>query len=169
MGTWTARETFELVGKSYLWMVGVTTPAVLLVCILVSLFFGADSSALFFGMIAVFISGICSIGGAVVALPFTYVAGRLLASVRSTAAHVATHAVVAGALAAGCMQGVVACYGGGWIWQFPLLVSAPAGAAAAIAKWRQMHPKPIPPVRYAVGAMNRVRTSDVPDEGAVSR
>lgn len=162
MGTWTARETFGLVGKSYLWMVGVTTPTVLLVCILVSLFSGADGSALFLGMTTVFIAGIISIGGAAVALPFTYVTGRLLTSVRNTAVHVATHSVVAGALAAGCMQGVVAFSGGGWIWQFPLLVSAPAGAAAAIATWRHTHPKPAQPVRDAVAPPHRGRPDEAP-------
>lgn len=147
---WTGAATCELVAKSYLWLVGVTAPATALLAWLVTsipsgTFVDSLDSGLWFFVIFLIVFGILALGGAVVALPFTHFLGRGLRRVRSRHTHVLAHAVLAGTLAAISMQIILFVFeDDDWTWQYPLLLAAPAGVAAAIGRWRLDIEKPSP-------------------------
>ncbi len=98
-------------------------------------------------------TGLVSLAGAVLAMPFTFVLGRVLVHGRAhRLTAVVAHAVLAGVLAALGMQVVVALWSGSWTpplsWQ--LLVSVPAGLAAAIGTVRHTAPVRVAAPRSAV-------------------
>jgi hypothetical protein len=142
MEQWTFEKTFRLVGTSYLWLVGVTAPAAaILAWFVISVGAGDFVDGLFSGMwffmIFVVVFAIIAVGGAGVSLPLTHVLGRALQSQRRRTTHVVAHTVLAGALAAACMQVLLLMFEEDTLsWQYPLLLSVPTGAAAAIATWR---------------------------------
>jgi len=88
-------------------------------------------------------TGVVSLGGAVLAMPFTVVLGRVLARCRARRlTAVIAHALLAGALAVLGMQVVIALWSGSWTpaLSWPLLVSVPAALAAAVGTARHTAP-----------------------------
>ncbi|MGW8431289.1 hypothetical protein ACWGJ9_09195 [Curtobacterium citreum] len=142
MSTWTFEKTFRLVGTSYLWLCAVTAPAAAFIAWLVAtipsgIFLDSLNGALPFAVIFIVIFAVIALVGACVSLPFSYMLSLVMEPVRSRPAHTFAHAILAGILAAVSMQLVFLVAGGtGWSWLYPLLVAAPAGVAAAIARWR---------------------------------
>lgn len=132
MKQWTGAETCELIVKAYLWLVCVTAPATALIVIGVQ---DAGVLPLFFP-VAVVVTAICALGGGVVSIPFIHLLSRSLTRVRSRLVHTLAHAVLAGALAAACIELIALLQGEDLIWPYSLVASAPAGIAAAIARWR---------------------------------
>lgn len=145
--------------RSWLWMAFVTTPATSVVA---AVWLGLAGRPVNVGGIVVSVlvvavpAGVVALGGAVAAMPFTFVLGRLLARrPANRAVHVAAHALLAGVLAALGMQVVVALWNGSWAPApgYALLVSVPAGLAAAIGTLRHTAPtRPGAGLRSAVGA-----------------
>ncbi len=134
-----------LVARSWLWMSFVTTPVTIVLAgaWLALLQDPGDWTAVvvWFFIIAIGV-GLVGLGGAVVAAPFTHGLGRLLTRrPLRRGVHVVAHALLAGTLAALGTALLGAWWSGGVPAPvFPLLVSAPAGAAAAIATWRATAP-----------------------------
>jgi hypothetical protein len=132
MKQWTGAETTELIVKAYLWLVCVTAPATAFIVVGIR-----DIGALIlFFPVAVIITAICALGGGVVAIPFTHLLGKALTGVRSRLVRALAHSVLAGALAAACIELIALMQGEGLLWPYSLVASAPAGVAAAIARWR---------------------------------
>jgi hypothetical protein len=132
MKQWTGAETCKLIVKAYLWLVCVTAPATTFIVVGLR---DLGAIILFFP-VAVIITAICALGGGVVSIPFTHLLGRALIRVRSRIVHALTHAVLAGALAAACVELIAFTQGEDLLWPYSLVASAPAGLAAAIARWR---------------------------------
>ncbi|WIE80934.1 hypothetical protein [Curtobacterium sp. MCSS17_016] len=148
MDQWTLEKTFRLVGTSYLWLIAVTAPSAALIAWLLTSIPTGDflmnlSSGLWFFILFTVVLAIIAVGGAAVALPFTYALGRMLQGQHRRITHVIAHAALAGSLAAICMQALLLMFEEDTLsWQYPLLLSVPAGAAAALATWRFRHAKP---------------------------
>ncbi|WP_144764017.1 hypothetical protein [Curtobacterium sp. 9128] len=155
-GSWTFAETCRLVVSSYLWMAAVTTPATGVAWYGITLLGavragnGADAFAVLgnavvlWVAIVVVVAGLVTMGGAVVALPFTHVAGLALQQSGSRAVHVTTHALLAGVLGALTATVIALVWAGAPTIDFPIAVSVAAGAAAAIARARQLRPERVP-------------------------
>jgi len=150
--TWGLEETGRLVGRSYVWLAGVTAPigAVafsVLAAVTSGGGFGDLNQALWLVIVTVVATAVFALGGAAVALPCTYLLGRALRRVRSRGAHTAAHAVLAGLLAVGTSSLVVVWFSGPTslpaVVSFPLGMSVVAGLAAAIATWRFLRPVPV--------------------------
>ncbi|OII31582.1 hypothetical protein BIU98_07315 [Curtobacterium sp. MMLR14_010] len=151
--TWGMNETGRLVGRSYLWLAGVTAPIGAVVFYLVAAVtsgggLGDLDQALWLVIVTVVATAVFALGGAAVALPCTYLLGRALRRVRSRGAHTAAHAALAGLLAVVTTSLVVLWFSGPTslpaVVSFPLGMSVAAGLAAAIATWRFLRPTPMP-------------------------
>ncbi|WP_267420290.1 hypothetical protein [Curtobacterium sp. GC_Cur_3] len=149
--TWGLDETGRLVGRSYLWLAGVTAPIGAVVFYLLAAVtsgggVGELSQMLWLVIVTVVATAVFALGGAAVALPCTYLLGRALRRVRSRGAHTAAHAVLAGLLALVTSSLVVLWFSGPSslpdVVAFPLGMSVAAGLAAAIATWRFLRPVP---------------------------
>jgi hypothetical protein len=129
---WTGAETCQLVITSSLWLVCVTAPATTFIVVGVQ-----QVGALpLFVPASLVITAVCALGGGLIAIPFTHVLGRLLIWVRGRLTPAVAHALLAGALATVCVEVIVLVQGEDPIWPLSLVASAPAGIAAAIARWR---------------------------------
>jgi hypothetical protein len=150
MRTWTVWDAVGLVERSWLWMAFVTTPVTIVVASAWSL--STDGRAphpddvpasAVNGLLVAVASGVVAIGGGIVAVPFTWLVGRVLThGALRRGVHVVTHAVLAGALALGCIAVLTAWWGPLWapMPTFPVVVGVAAGTAAAIATWRATRP-----------------------------
>lgn len=145
-------ETSRLVGRSYLWLAGVTAPiGAVVFFVLAAVLRGGDPDDLFPGLwlviVTVVATAVFALGGAVVALPCTCLLGRALRRMRSRGAHTAAHAALAGLLALVTSSLVVLWWSGPTslpaVVSFPLGMSVAAGLAAAIATWRFRRPTPL--------------------------
>jgi hypothetical protein len=151
--TWGMNESGRLVGRSYLWLAGVTAPiGAVVFSVLAAVSSGGGlgdlDQALWLVIVTVVATAVFALGGAAVALPCTYLLGRALRRVRSRSAHTAAHAALAGLLAVVTTSLVVLWFSGPTslpaVVSFPLGMSVPAGLAAAIATWRFLRPTPTP-------------------------
>jgi len=147
--TWGLNETGRLVGRSYVWLAGLTAPigaVVFSVLAAVNSGGGLDdlNQTLWLVIVTVVATAVFALGGAAVALPCTYLLGRALRRVRSRGAHTAAHATLAGLLALVTSSLVVLWFSGPSslpaVVSFPLGMSVAAGMAAAIATWRFLRP-----------------------------
>ncbi|WP_126890776.1 hypothetical protein [Curtobacterium sp. HSID17257] len=166
MRTWTAGVAVGLALRSWLWMAFVTTPATTL---LGAAWLAAASSPPDVGSAALTVllvsvpTGVVSLAGAVLAVPFTFVLGRVLVHGRAhRPTAIVAHAVLAGVLAALGMQVVVALWSGSWTPppSWTLLVSVPAGLAAAIGTARFTAPIRVAALRSGAPADHRVVGDD---------
>lgn len=144
-------ETCRLVGRSYLWLAGVTAPIgavafYVLAAVTSGGGLGDPSQMVWLVVVTVVATAVFALGGAAVALPCTYLLGRALRQVRSRGAHTAAHAALAGLLAVVTASLVVLWFTGPTslpaVVSFPLGMSVAAGLAAAIATWRFLRPVP---------------------------
>jgi hypothetical protein len=149
--TWGMNETGRLVGRSYLWLAGVTAPIGAMVFYLLAAVtsgggLGEPTQMLWLVIVTVVATAVFALGGAAVALPCTYLLGRALRRLRSRGAHTAAHAALAGLLAVVTTSLVVLWFSGPTslpaVVSFPLGMFLAAGLAAAIATWRFLRPVP---------------------------
>jgi hypothetical protein len=148
MKHWDLAAAVRLVWASYLWLASATAP--LLAAVLYAWNLAQDGLSVFDGsagfwlLIVAVVFAVFALGGGVVALPFTYVLGWFLRRSESKTVHVVAHSALAGVLAAVLMHLFAMTEdidGRG----MQLAVAVAAGAAAAIARWRQLHPKAAAP------------------------
>ena len=151
MTQWTFDKTFRLVGTSYLWLAGLTAPAMVFTAWLVTsipsgTFVDSLGSILFFFIFFVVLFAVIAAVGAAASLPFSHLLGRGLRNVHSRYLHTFAHSALAGVLAAVSMQILLLMFEEDTLsWQYPVLLAVPAGAAAAIARWRLDIVKPAIP------------------------
>jgi hypothetical protein len=147
MDTWGMADTGRLIGSSYLWMVGVTTPVSgLVVMAFVAITSGTLPdlmSFVWFSVLFLVATLVLALAGAVLSVPFTHLLGRALQRVPARAVHSAAHSVLAGLLAAGASSLATAMLMHTAVPSLSITIAVAAGAAAAIATWRQLRRAPV--------------------------
>lgn len=132
MKPWTVAETTELIVKSWLWMTLITAPVGTVIAVA---WWNPIALSLFVPASLVF-TGIGAAIGGIASIPFSHGLSRALMRVRSRLVHAIAHSLLAGALAAASFALFLVMNDGDDIWTWPLIASAAAGIAAAIARWR---------------------------------
>lgn len=132
MKQWTVAETTELIVKSWLWMTLITAPVGTVIAVA---WWNPIALSLFVPASLVF-TGIGAAIGGIASIPFSHGLSRALMRVRSRLVHAVAHSLLAGALAAASFALFLVMNDGDDIWTWPLIASAAAGIAAAIARWR---------------------------------
>ncbi len=132
MKPWTVAETTELIVKSWLWMTLLTAPVATVIAVA---WWNPIALSLFVPASLIF-TGIGAAIGGIASIPFSHGLSRALMRVRSRLVHAIAHSLLAGALAAACFALFLVMNDGDDIWTWPLIASAAAGIAAAIARWR---------------------------------
>lgn len=155
MRTWTVWDAVGLVGRSWRWMAFVTMPVTIVVGLAWSLLVdgrphGPDDvpAVGLTGLLVAVVSGVVSVGGGMVAVPCTWLLGRVLTRrALPRGVHVVAHAVLAGVLGALCIVVPAASWGPLWgpLPGFPVMVGIAASTAAAIAARRPGHPVDVEP------------------------
>jgi len=147
MDSWGMGDTGRLIGSSYGWMITVTTPAsAVAATTLVAITSGTLPdlmSFVWFTSLFMFATLVLALAGALISVPFTYLLGRALDRVRSRGIHTATHSVLAGVLAAGASSLTTSLWLNNLLPSIAITIAVAAGAAAAIATWRQLRPAPV--------------------------
>jgi hypothetical protein len=144
MDTWDIGDTVGLIGRSFLWMAGVTVPVgAVAVAATVAVTSGIAPDALswvWWVLVFVVVADALTLVGAVLSAPFTHLLGRALRRVPSRAVHTAAHAALAGVLGAVTSSLAMAWWMSNVVPQLSLGIAVAAGAAAAIATWRRTGP-----------------------------
>ncbi|PZE80628.1 hypothetical protein [Curtobacterium sp. MCBD17_032] len=141
MDTWHLGDTLGIIGRSFLWMAGVTVPVgAAVVCAAISISSGSAPDVLswvWWFLVFVVVADALTLLGAVLSMPFTHLLGRALQRVPSRTVHTSAHAAMAGVLGAGSSALAMAWWMAGVVPQLSLGIAIAAGAAAAIATWRR--------------------------------
>ncbi|WP_176491522.1 hypothetical protein [Curtobacterium sp. 'Ferrero'] len=142
---WTAADAWTLNGRAAGWMLGATLPVASVLGLLVAPLAGpsweytggdwwsATGGLLGWAVLVDAVSAVFVLGSALVTVPVTWAAGKLLERVRSARVHIVATALLAGTLAA-----VPAALGGVDTLVVTAPVSLAAGAAGALARRGQL-------------------------------